>query len=687
MPHVIPGPEEPKEDFARFTFDAWRDLDNTYAFWIERWKRSLEYLRSQHWNTLKSVDPDKLPEWKRYPVINYTLAFYADYLSDFLKSEIRYSAMPASPDPSDIDSAEIIEQLNMYLWDKLELAQKRIQLAAWLLSCGTAYLRVYWNTNTGKMIPLAIPGPDGQLIAINPMTGEPSPGMEPVMLDQGEIGVEVVSPQYVRYSPIPAHGVMIGLLLSREEAESLYNEKAEELNYTSTYDDFDSNLQTIETPTMTPSKDERALVIQHYIPRSSLHPDGLWWVAGGNDLLLAGPWPLPGGEVPIVPFIWIPVPGNEHIGISPLYDLTFSNKLYDEIVARVLEWHNKVKPKILLKSGGGLTYGDINDEPFQELAVNPGGEPEFMEVRQAPDTFFKTMQDAQNDMMAIGGYMFKKGGMGGSPAPGESSRAFRRPTEVIEEGPTAVAIMNSKASWEQLGRLMASYAAAFYAEPRVIAVQGKDRMYQWREFTGSIDLKDVSATIRVDEVSLYPWSRASLRDSVYSVLDSQFGQMLFMNEDGSPDMDRLSAAMNATGIDRSIPSLDPDVIEARNENMAFKEGRGGDGPQFWQDHGAHLDEHEKVLKSMEFKSWPQQAQQAFVQHVQGTSQMLNQAADQEQQAMIDMEKALREVRETAELQADLKKMVAEMVISSISEAIASEIPVPETDTGGKTGDK
>ena len=687
MPHVIPEPDAPREEFAKFTYDTWRDLDNTYAFWIERWKRVLEYLRSQHWNALKQFDSDTLPEWKRYPVINYTLAFYADYLSDFLKSEIRFSAVPASPDPSDIDSAEIIEQLNMYLWDKLEMAEKRIQLSAWLLSCGVAYLRVFWNTNTGKMIPMGIPGPDGQLIGINPMTGMPEPGMEPIEVDQGEIGIEVISPQYVRYSPIPAHGVMIGLLLSREEATSLYNEKADDLNYTSTYDDFDSNLHTIETPTTAPSKDERALVIQHYIPRSSLFPDGLWWTSGGSDKLLTGPWPLPGGEVPIISFTWIPIPGNPHLGISPLYDLTFSNKLYDEIVARVLEWHNKVKPKVLLKSGGGLTYGDINEEPFQELVTNPGGEPEFMEVKQAPDTFFRTMADAQNDMMAVGGYMFNQGNRGdtGQPGAGENRGSWRNPTEPVESGPTAVAIMNSKASWEQLGRLLPAYAAAFYTEPRVISVQGKDRMYQWREFTGSVDLKDISATIRVDEISLYPWSRASLRDSVASVLDSQFGQMLFMNEDGSPDMDRLSAAMNATGIDRSIPSLDPDIVEARNENMMFKEMKGQAQPEFWQDHGAHLNEHEKILKSMEFKAWQPQAQQVFVQHVQQTSEMLNQAADQEQQAMIDMEKALREVRETAELQADMKLMIGEMIIESVKEAIAAEIPVKEI--GGSKGEE
>jgi hypothetical protein len=664
MPHVIPDQNGDPQEFAIFTRESWRDLDATYQFWVNRWKRTMEYTRSQHWNTLKKFDPEKLPTWKRFPVINYVLAFYQNYLQDFLKSEIRFTALPASPDPEDINSAELIEQLNKFIWDKTEMSTKRIQLASWLLTCGTAYLRVFWDTNTG--VPIDIPFPDGQSVTV----------------DKGEIGIEVVSPQYVRFSPNPSHGAMIGLLLSREEATSLFGPKAEDLKYSSTYDDFDANLHAIETPTTAPSKDERAMVIQHYIPRSSLHPDGLWWTMGGADVVLNGPYPLPGGEIPIVPFVWLPVPGHPYIGQSPLYDVTFNNKIYDELMARVLEWHNKVKPKILLKSGGGITYGDMNEEPFQEVVVAPGAEPEFMETRQVPDTFYKSMQDAQNDMMMVAGYAL---GPNGEATQGlgqnTATNRFRTPDHPIEQGPTAVAIMNSRASWEHLGRLIPAYASEFYTEPRVIAVQGPDRRYQWKQFVGALDIKNVSATIKVDETALYPWSRAALRDSVTSIMETQFGQILFMDPaTGQPNLERIHAAMNATGIDVAIPSIDPDITEARNEHMMFEEmtspqqSQQAPQPEFWQNHQAHLDEHETVLKSLSFQKWPDPGKQAFVQHVQATAQLMNQAAQEEQQSMIDMERALREVRETAELQADIKEMIAEAVIDAMREAIRWEDP-------------
>jgi hypothetical protein len=64
----------------------------------------------------------------------------------------------------------------------------------------------------------------------------------------------------------------------------------------------------------------------------------------------------------------------------------------------------------------------------------------------------------------------------------------------------------------------------------------------------------------------------------------------------------------------------------------------------------------------------------MMQHVQQTSQLMNEAAQEEQQSMIDMERALREVRETAELQANIKEMIAEAVIDSMKEALGWDDP-------------
>lgn len=670
MPRLPVDARDPTE-FASFTFQEWRALDGKFNYWTERWRRSLDFLRGQHWETLKEYELESLPDWKRFPMANFTLALYTDYLTGFLKQDVRYSAVPASPDPQDIAAAELSEQVLKYQWDRQHMDSKRIDLAAWLMATGTAYLRVFWNTNTGDVLPLGIPTPEGGIIPIDPATFEPNPNIEqPEMVDAGEIGVEVVSPQFVRHGRAKSDGVMVGLLLSYEEAVSLYGrEQAEELQYSTGHAGISSDLNHIEQPNYGTAEDERALVIEHYIPPSKDHPEGLWWTAAqGGQVLLTGPWPLPAGVMPIVSFRWIPVPGEKHIGMSPIYDLTFQNKMFDEISARILEWHNNVMPKTLLKSGGGIAPGEINDKPGQELVVNPGGEPQVMEYRQAPTTFFQSQQDIRQDLMLISGKQFERPDELPS---GGSTQRFRQPPTQDPGDSSALAQITSKPSWGKTGEVILHYVANFYTEPRVIGIQGPDKSYQWQEFTGS-DLEDLSATVKVDEIPLYPWNRQALRDTVVSLLSTQAGQMVFASPDGSPDMDKINSAMQATGLDVAVDTLSPDVLEARNEHMFFQnmqQGQQPPEPQPWQDHAVHWDEHTTVLKSLRFQSWPQEAQQAFLQHVDQTSQILDQQAQEEQQTMIETERALREVRETAEVEADIKMEVAQKAIETVFERL------------------
>lgn len=677
MSHRLPESTDRPSEWARFTFTLWEGLNGKYQFYVERWRRTLEFIRDQHWQALKQYDRTVLPNWRRFPLQSYTLAFYNDYLTDFLKSEVRFSAIPTSPDPHDIDAAELAEQLMKHLWNKLGMDRKRIDLAAWIIATGTAAVRVYWDTDTGDLVPLGIPQPGGGIIPIDPDTLQAMPGAEPAMVDSGEIDIEVVSPQYVRWAENPSHGVMLGLLLSYEEAKAFYGEDvADRLQYADTHQGVSADLNQIEQPGVTPSIDQRALVIEHYIPPSAEHPEGLWWTAAqGGQMLIHGPWPLPAGVVPIVSFRWVPVPGENHIGLSPLYGITFQNKIYEEITAKILEWYNKAKPKRLLKAGGGISAGDITDEPYQELVVNAGGEPENMDVDDAPSGLFQVLNLIQGDLQITTGRAFEEG----SQLPeGLAQGRTRQPAELKQSKAITTAFMNAKTAWKEVGEILMHYVGNFYNEDRVVAIQGPDKQFLWREFRGDQLVRegDLAATLMVDDIPLFPQNRQNLRDTVVALLQSQAGQLLFAGPDGQVDMDRVDAALQATGLDVHFDNLDPDVMEARNEEVAFRNLREGqDPPQVreWQEHGTHYESHTKILKGQRFKAWPQHAQQAFLQHVQQTGEVLNQQAESEAQAMVEQERQLREVREQAEVRADVMKEWARQLIALVAESTGLEL--------------
>lgn len=672
----VPRQGSNPSDFARFTFNMWDGLNGKYTFYVNRWRRTLEFLRDQHWNTLLEYDRDVLPNWKRFPLQNYTLAFYNDYLTDYLKSEVRYSAIPASSDPDDIDAAELGEQLLKYLWNRTGMSRKRIDLGAWVMATGTGVLRVYWDTNTGDQVPIGIPTPDGGVMPIDPSTFQPIVG-EPMMADRGEIGVEVVSPQFVRWAENPAHGVMVGLLLSYEEVETFYGkDMADKLSYSANHEGISADLNQISQPGVTPSVDERTLVIEHYLPPSFANPRGLWWTsAGQGTIMIHQPWELPGGVIPVVSFRWIPMPGERHIGISPLYGLTFENKVYEEITARIMEWYAKAMPKRLLISGGGLTHGDLTDEPFQELVINQGAEPQNLQVDDAPRGLFQMLQIIQGDMMVTSGRNFEEG----SELPeGLATQRIRTPPELKTSKAITMAHMCSKPAWEEMGKLMLHYAANFYNEERTVAIQGPDKAFLWRKFSGQKLERDgdLAAIIEVDDIPLFPQNRQNLRDTVIALLTTQAGSIMFSGPDGQMDMERIKGALQATGLDTSMDLIDPDVLEAKNELIAFQNWDGQSEPpqlQPWQNSMVHWDEKTKLLKSQRFRAWSDQARQALLENIQAHEERLNQQAEEEAKAMVEQEQQLRHVREQEELRADVMGEWAKAAIQLLVETTGLEV--------------
>ena len=222
------------------------------------------------------------------------------------------------------------------------------------------------------------------------------------------------------------------------------------------------------------------------------------------------------------------------------------------------------------------------------------------------------------------------------------------------------------------------YVGNFYNESRVVAIQGPDRGFLWREFAGEDLMRDgdLAATLRVDDIPLFPQNRQNLRDTVIALLQSEAGQIMFAGPDGQLDMDRINGALLATGLDVDLSVVDPDVLEARNEQVDFQNLQEGQEPpamQSWQNNQAHHVEHSKILKSRRFKAWSEFAQNAFLEHFEETEQALNEAAQQEADAMISQEKQLRAVREQEELRADVMKEWAVKVIELVATTTKLEV--------------
>lgn len=675
----IPLNDESPNDFAKYTKESWRNQDAFYSYWVGRWRRTIDFIRGLHWRVLAEIDDKKIPQWRRFPMVNITLALFNDYLSQWLQSRVRFSVVPDRAEPKKIAQAELGDQVLRSIWDLVELDAKKIDLGSWLLSTGNANLRVFWNTSTGNMLPLAVPEKTeqgiftGNLIPVNPQTLQPDPTMQaPIMVDAGEIGVEVVSPQLVRWGQTPAHGCMVGYLLSFDDAVERFGEDvANTLKYSTLGGSLAVDLLSVPTNSLATSRSipsDSALVIEHYLPRSNRFPEGVWWTSS-EDRTIIEPETLPARHIPVVDFRWIPMQGHSHLGLTPLYDLTFLNKNIDEMLARAMEWLNKVVPKMILKSGGGIAVGEMTDEPGQEIVANAGGEPSYTAMPSPPNVFSALREELMSAVLFVGGYRTQKPK---ELPPGEATQRFRQPAQFLNEGQqVALAQINSKPAWKKMGYILLDYVAKFYGEDRAISLVGADHTYMWREFKGS-ELQNFSATLHVDELPLYPWNRQSQRDTVISVLNSPAGSILFSGPDGQPDRERIEAALEATGLDVSPGLIDPDTTEARNENHVFSNLGEQDQPlpvEPWQDHETHQYEHAKILKSVAFRSWPDYRREAFLQHVGEHEKISAEAQQSAQQSMLQQEQALRQIRASIETQQDVRTALGEELVKALMSAL------------------
>jgi hypothetical protein len=665
-------PNSTKSDVVRFTEEGWRSLDPLYNFWSRRWRRVIEFLRDEHWNVLKDINIDEVPKWRRFPTINYTQRIFMDILGKMLQSQVRYSTVPASPDFADISSANLAEKLLAHAWEITEMDEKKSELLAWVLATGNGSLRTYWDTDTGIQVPLAIPGPDGNLIPVNPETLQPDPTMQqPVMVDRGELGVDVLNPQLVRYPRNKSNGVMVGMLMTEDEVSQRYGEESVgNVHFTKINSQFVVDLTFASEPGIMVGGDElkRALVIEHYLPRSKWYPNGIWWtIASGSGKFMTQPSELPGGLVPITQFRWVPIPGTR-IGATPLYGISFSNKMYDEISGKIQEWAIKVVPKVILKEGGGVEMGAFDDEPFQEVVAHAGGEPQIESPPEVPQHLFKMLEKNVSDMRFQGGYELKDEPM---QAKGQVQGTNRMPVQERQRDETTLLEINSKPSWQHFGRVTLAYMKEFYTEGRTVSLVGPDKLHEWFFFNQE-DLERLPESVHVDEVPLYAHNRQNMRDTVIGMMNSPAAQVIFseIDEEGNfiMDKDRIETAMQATGIDVGISDLDPDVAEARNELTMIMLGMEAQVEEF-QNHPMHIAEHKRALKGMRVKSGPPQFRQQLLEHMAQHQQILSDAAQAQEQSVIEREKQMRDIRETAEMQANVKEEIAKMIIEAVGEGM------------------
>lgn len=607
-------------------------------------------------------------------------------IAKLTKQKPALEVVPPSSDSDDRESAHIAEALITHLWRLLKVPTTIKRSIGWFLCTGQTYLRVYWDEDGGKLVPLTqlmemphsdsarakqgetedIPIPldkDGAPIMKDDEMGESVPDLdaEPHMVPEGEIALGIESPLAVRYNPEAetpedAYEMFVARLFPNQYIANKFEIDIDDLTpvgseeYQSQYDDMISAasaalpniLGTFGGSPMSEAMGPRSLVIEYYHDRTADCPNGRHWITCGNKVV----WPKVGdeeyanGEAELPDGFWppliavqdVPVPGQiQALGLIP--QVVPLNEALNTLDGKILE--NDIQ---MAMGGKWVVHPDdagiaITSEPGQVLAskgYSVGKPPIQAELETLPSQVY-----AERDV-----YMRKIALVSGmdrsdlvEKAEGVTSGRAMLVTQEKTDSVQGPALEAYEHALEEVGRRMLVLCKKRYTEERDIQIRGERGRWEVRSFLGS-DLSD-GLDVRVQVGSSFPWSKAAQWDARIDVL-GKFPGIVTNPATGEVDKEAFAKFMDtgAPGLGAFESDENDDLVEVQREHAMFEAFDPDKGqlelPQlgFWQSAPKHLEAHYAFMKRdrARFDKWHPQGQQAFLQHMQQTAQAVDQLA-------------------------------------------------------------
>ena len=673
-PYPDSDDEEP-EVYVEYSRALLEERKEAFEPYRVEWTQNLLFLAGLQWYKYSPRSGhfrlEPLPPWKERPVWNMLKPFAKSFMAKLLKNKPVASCIPASSDPNDIYAAQLGDDVLRAKWIELKLADRLSQAVAWLTATGNSYLMPYWNTMTGKLLPLtALSVVEQWDVETDDMGNELGPTFmgsdamecpcdengdflmdedgnhdmeaQPSYYDMGEVGVKCLSPFQVfpntaatniddMDSFIIAEAMSIRQI--RRRWPNAENVKPED---TSDIDNYDNLLHMgqfagADTHYTGPQFDQsdtgdrkrRALVLHYYEKPCPDFPAGRYWVTCGKELL-DPPEGLP-DELwpPVIHMKDIEVPGS-FLGEATMTAAVGIQKEINEHAARQKE-HFKlmVQGKWSVAKGSGIKRGAITTRPGEVIQHNPGQqyEPKQILIRPLPAAVYQEREKLLQVFHQI--TSLHEVSQGQAPEGITAGRAFLilQEADDTDLGPLTERMEGAVAmlSWHLIQLIQANYD-----DERLLRITGKHKVYQIRPFMGA----DLEAVVDVEPVtgSAFPWNKTARQSYVLDMM--QVNPALFIDpETGIFDQQRFRDALPVGGEEAIGNAADADVSAALREQDRFLGWDGSEEtegmlpvPQIWQNHQIHLRQHAKVLNSATFEDWPPHAQQAFVRHYFATSQ-------------------------------------------------------------------
>lgn len=338
--------------------------------------------------------------WQEHESFNHIGPIFESRVAKLARVRPSMTVVPTSSDDNDIQSAKVSKDIIKSCTHKLSLSEKIARATKWSELCGTAFYKVIWNSNNGRMVANtengAIYEGDIDLVVCPPFEIYPDNASCENLQDCRSL-------MHVRAYHIDVIKSMYNVDVEGDTIDVFTLDSTEKQSGLGFYSSVPKMLKT--------TKQDHALVIEYYEKPSLEYPNGRLVIIAGSHIIYNGELPFENGENKerIFPFIrQCSVEQSTNFwGTSIIERLIPLQRAYNAIKNRKHEFLNRISMGVLTVEDGSVDTNDLEEEgisPGKVLVYRQGSNPPVMMNYGSVPTEFSVEEDRlYNEMIRLSG--------------------------------------------------------------------------------------------------------------------------------------------------------------------------------------------------------------------------------------------------------------------------------------------
>lgn len=526
------------EDFSEFVNNEYTQRQSERRAFEQIWRLNSEFIDGNQYLDINPITNtiEEIPKFyfhQEREVFNQLATILETRIAKIGRQKPSLKTRPASSDDIDTSASKITSMLLSSTWHDQLMDEHYEDFISWLELTGTAFLKVTWNKNKGRVI---IPAEQLQQITGQQMSTD---------MKEGDIETCVIPP----FEIFPDSSYRRGLRDCRSiiHAKAYHIQDVQEIwGVEVPAEDVDlMSLQRMSSgmgglgygyggvrTTAKPVK-HHTIVKEYYERPSVKYPQGRFIVVAGKKTLHAGPLPYQLGkngepDFPFVRAVSIDRPG-QFWGKSIVERCIPIQRRYNALRNRKAEYLNMVAIGQWYAPIGSLDEGmELNNMPGNIIWYRPGingAKPEPVVWPSLPSSFEMEESTLLQEFTAISG-VSELSRMAEAPSGVRSGVALAAASEQ-DDTRLSSSITRVANSVVDIGQKWIRIYRQFVQEPRLLRYVGANREADLREWERS-DLR--SDDVFIENMSALSESPAMRRQMVFDLLNAG----LFARSDLSP---------------------------------------------------------------------------------------------------------------------------------------------------------